>query len=163
MGIIFRKTPKGSSEIESRAHRLTPRMRSTLILVDGRRSDAELRTMIVQQCDETLQALVDQGFIEPAAQTAEPRPTATAPAPNPAPTPQAAPAARPEDFMQLRRDAVRQLTDLVGPMAESLAMRMERARDMAELAPMLATAAQIIGNVRGASAANAYSAKFKSD
>ena len=64
MAIIFRKTAKGMAEIETRAHRLVPRMRSALILVDGKRSDAEIGGMILQQVTETLHALAGQGFID---------------------------------------------------------------------------------------------------
>ena len=64
MATIYRKTAKGHSEIETRAHRLSPRLRSALILIDGRRSDDEVRKLSPQQADETLQLLVEQGFIE---------------------------------------------------------------------------------------------------
>ncbi len=46
MATIYRKTAKGHSEIETRAHRLAPRLRSALIMVDGRRSDDEVRKLI---------------------------------------------------------------------------------------------------------------------
>ena len=39
-------------------------------------------------------------------------------------------------------------------------MKIERCRDTAELRPLLDMAAQIIGNVRGASAAAAYRSRF---
>ena len=45
MSIIFRKTAKGISEIETREHRLTPRVRNALILVDGRRDLAALKML----------------------------------------------------------------------------------------------------------------------
>ena len=48
MATIFRKTEKGQREIETRALKLAPRFRSALILVDGRRSDAELIAMMPQ-------------------------------------------------------------------------------------------------------------------
>ena len=60
MATIYRKTAKGHTEIETRALRLSPRLRSALILVDGRRTDAELQRMILQQPDETLRGLVEQ-------------------------------------------------------------------------------------------------------
>jgi hypothetical protein len=161
MGILFRKTPKGSSEIETRAHRLPPRMRSTLILVDGRRSSDELRGLIGASCDETLQALREQGFIEVAgaaepAAPAAPAASRTADAATATP----APVRSAVDLTAIRRDAVRHLTDQVGPMAEALALRMERCKDLAELLPLIGTAAQVIANVRGAAAANAYRARF---
>jgi hypothetical protein len=64
-------------------------------------------------------------------------------------------------FETLRREAVRELVDRVGPMGETLGIRMERARTPAELAALLDTAAQIIANVRGAGAAQAYLQKYR--
>ena len=91
MPIIFRKTAKGVAEIETRAHRLPPRMRSTLILVDGKRDADDMRALVTQQADESLAALLEQGFIEAVGETmrAAPAPAqrtaAAAPAPAPAP------------------------------------------------------------------------------
>lgn len=168
MSTIYRKTPSGQDEIETRARRLPPRLRTALILVDGKRTEDELRQMIAQQADETLAALIEQGLIEAAeAPPARPRPatapgagataavpgvaTPTAPVPGPA-------AARP--FEQVRRDSVRHLTDLVGPMAEALAIKMEKTRSFDELKPLLELARQIIANSRGSSAAADFTAKF---
>ena len=154
MPTIFRKTAKGVTEIETRAHRLAPRMRSALIMVDGKRSDADLRPLIQQQPDETLAALAEQGFIE-----------MLAAAPDAVPAPRAAPAAaapaRPAaDFEARRRAAVRGLNDQLGPLAETLAIKIERARTADELRPLLATAVQVIGNARGRGAAADYAARF---
>jgi hypothetical protein len=154
MPTIFRKTAKGVTEIETRAHRLAPRMRSALIMVDGKRSDADLRPLIQQQPDETLAALAEQGFIE-----------VLAAAPDAAQAPRAAPAAaapaRPAaDFEARRRAAVRGLNDQLGPLAETLAIKIERARTADELRPLLATAVQVIGNARGRGAAADYAARF---
>lgn len=164
MPIIYRKTARGVAEIETRALRLPPRMRSALILVDGRRSDVELRTLILQQPDETLATLAEQGFIEIVARTADapPRPTANVSPPAASAEPAApSPAGEPvADFETLRRSAVRGLNDQLGPMAETLAIRMERARSAAELRPLLATAAQLIHQLRGRAAAEAYAARF---
>ncbi len=41
MAIVYRMTAKGVAEIETQAHRLLPRLRSALILVDGKKSDGE--------------------------------------------------------------------------------------------------------------------------
>jgi len=154
MPTIFRKTAKGVTEIETRAHRLAPRMRSALIMVDGKRSDADLRPLIQQQPDETLAALAEQGFIE-----------VLAAAPDAVQAPRAAPAAaapaRPAaDFEARRRAAVRGLNDQLGPLAETLAIKIERARTADELRPLLATAVQVIGNARGRGAAADYAARF---
>jgi hypothetical protein len=160
MAHIYRKTAKGAAEIETRAHRLTPRMRSALILVDGRRSEDELRALVQYQADETIDGLVSQGFIEVAG-VAAPKP-----APAPAPPPAAAPVAAPPrpapviDIKTLCRDAVRELSHQVGPMAEALAIRMERAKTYDELRPLLNSAAQVIDNTRGTTASNAFRSRF---
>ena len=39
MATVYRKTDKGRNEIETRANRLLPRLRSALIVVDGQRND----------------------------------------------------------------------------------------------------------------------------
>ena len=168
MATIYRKTAKGHSEIETRAHRLAPRLRSALILIDGRRSDDEVRKLIPQQADETLQLLVEQGFIEiigitqdapraaqPAARPANPAPAVAAPT-----LPAAAPAVPPRDFAATRAQAVRLFTDMVGPMSEALAMKMERARSPDELRPLVQTAQRIMGNARGGQAAADYGTRF---
>lgn len=68
MGVIFTKTPKGHAEITSKAGGLTPRVRRTLIFVDGKRTVDELRGML--QSDDlqhTLGMLEEEGYIELAA------------------------------------------------------------------------------------------------
>lgn len=146
MAIIFRKTAKGVDEIQTRAHRLAPRSRNALILVDGQRSDEDLGRLIQLQAAETLQALAAGGFIEAVASAVAP---ATAQAPPAAPL-------RPIDVALVRREAVRRLTDLVGPAGEDLCIRMERCKDIDALRPLLANARQIIVNTRGALAAAQY-------
>lgn len=168
MATIYRKTAKGHSEIQTRALRLPPRLRSALILIDGRRSDEDMRKLIQQQPDETLQTLNEQGFIEvirishdghgarPQAGGTPPRPPVaiSTPAPTVAPvTPSAAPL---RSFEAMRANAVRAFTDLVGPMAEALAIRMERSRSLDELLPLIQTAQSVIGNARGSQAAADY-------
>ncbi len=60
----YRKTAKGLAEIATRANKLPPRLRTALILVDGRRTDDELSSMLPKEADETLRWLSDSGFIE---------------------------------------------------------------------------------------------------
>ena len=65
MGVVFTKTPKGQNEIASRSGGLTPRVRRVLIMIDGKRSVDELRSML--QSDDlqhTLGMLEEDGFIE---------------------------------------------------------------------------------------------------
>jgi hypothetical protein len=162
MPTIFRKTAKGIAEIETRAHRLTPRMRSTLILVDGKRDGADLRQLITQQADETLQALAEQGFIEAVGETvhAAASPAGESAGPATVPPPPAAPA---QDVNVVRKAAVRMLVEILGPSSDTIAVRMEKARTMDELKPLLGQAAKLIMAARGRASAEAYAAMFPSE
>lgn len=154
MPIIYRKTAKGLSEVETREHRLPPRQRATLILVDGRRDADELGAMIPQQAEEIIAALLAQGFIEAVGVSASSPPRGRVAA-APAPAPVAAPVAD-AGFVKARGAAVRNVNDLLGPMGESVAIKMERARDADELRPLLQLAAQLIASARGRSAAEDF-------
>jgi hypothetical protein len=171
MATIYRKTARGQSEIETRALRLSPRLRSALILVDGRRSDEELRKMILQEPAQTLRWLAEQSLIEaigvthgaapPRFAPAPPRPAAPAANAPVAIAPEPPAAAVPQrNFEAWRADMVRSFTDAVGPMSEALAIKMERARNDGELRPLAEVAQRIISNARGAQAAASFSARF---
>ena len=160
MPTLFRKTAKGQTELETRQHRLTPRLRGLLILVDGKRDLAGLAALVPQQVEALLQELATQGFIEAFETAGAP---AAAPA-TAAAVPAAAVAASPTaDFEKLRREAVRAFTDVAGPAAETVAIRMEKAKSLDELRPLLAQAAQVLSSMRGRAAAEAFSARFPSN
>jgi hypothetical protein len=158
MAFVYRKTPKGLVEIETRAHRLPPRLRGALILVDGRKSDSELAALILAEPQVVLASLLTDGYIEVAATLADRDPESKSPAEPPA----AAPAVRivGPTLESTRRDAVRQLNDQLGPHAESLAIKMERARTMPELQPLLAQAVALLRAVRSRAVAEAFAARF---
>lgn len=68
MTVVFAKTALGLDEINRRGGGLTPRQRRVLILIDGRRSVAELRELV--QSDDlqhTLGLLEETGYVELAA------------------------------------------------------------------------------------------------
>jgi hypothetical protein len=159
MATIFRKTDKGQTEVETRAHRLSPRLRSALILVDGKRSSDELRKLIHQQADETLAALSEQGFIEIAAVSAAPAPAASATA-GESRAAGASSSGSPRDFDGLRRQLVRDFTELTGPLGEAMAIRLEKAGDRQALRNLLAAAGEYVIGVRGASTANDFVQRY---
>jgi hypothetical protein len=166
MGIIYRKTAKGIEEIQTRQWRLAPRARSALIMVDGQRQDEDLAKMLPGQALDTLQELLAGGFIEVAMRTAAPAvsPAPVSPAPGtPAPAapraataPASAAAPGSATFEQIRTEAVKRLLASVGPVAEDLAIRMERAKDFDALKPMVLQARDTIASIRGQQAANDY-------
>jgi hypothetical protein len=153
MPSIFRKSAKGATEIETRAHRLVPRLRAMLILVDGKRSDEELARLMPQHAADTLAALLAQGFVEvdvPARRCCGvPSPLGASSAPT-----------QTASFDTTRRVVVRALNDAIGPAAETLALRMERTHNLDELRALLPLAVQAVGNMRGRSAAEAFAARF---
>ena len=157
MATIYRKTGKGQHEIETRALRLAPRFRGLLILVDGRRSDAELLQLVPAAGLEALEALSTLGLIEAIGVTPEAKPEARARPEAPATGAAAGAAARTEVSLdKRRRDVVRDLTVLIGPAAETLAIRIERATDAGQLGTLVRTAAQTVATMRGRAAAEAF-------
>lgn len=153
MPTLYRKTPAGQAEVGSKAHHLPPRARSLLIMVDGKRTQSDLRAMLGPAVDEALSLLVREGLIEPMAEA----PT-TRPAPlDVAPPPPAAPAV---NLDALRREAARALTDGLGPMADALALRIETAKDPDQLRKAIAMGAEALDNVGKRAFAEAYRGRF---
>lgn len=158
MGTLYRKSAKGQTEIETRVHRLAPRLRTVLILIDGRRSDNELAKLVPGDAVESFQSLLREGFIE-VLSVVEERSTQRPP-PAKVTEPGALDQLNPRALERHRRDAVRALMDQVGPMAEAVAMRIEKCREWSELIPALHLAQQIIANTRGNDAAAEYGRRF---
>ncbi len=159
MTTIYRKSPKGQQEVETRANRLGPRLRTALILVDGRRSDADLRALIQVDADATLLTLVEGGYIEVVVTASAP---ASAPAPHAVPTPAVAapPVASAAALIERRRQAVRFLTDNLGPVAEDIALRIEKARNSAELRTAFELGRTVLERARGGATAARFAAQF---
>lgn len=99
--VRFTKTEKGQDEIRNRTHRLNPKLRQMLVLVDGAKPIGELVAAAVSLGSDAamLEALVRDGFIAPidapaaAVAVAAMVPAAAAPPAAPAPGPGAPPVA----------------------------------------------------------------------
>jgi hypothetical protein len=151
MTSVYRKTSKGIAEIETRANRLAPRLRGALILVDGRRNADDLNKLISTDPEGTLQALLEQGYIEslqpPAQAAAEPAkrrsPTGTEPA-----------------LADVRRMAVHRLLELLGPAAEGMAVRIEKVNTWGELLSIMNIACAMVRDTRGTAAALEFAERF---
>lgn len=146
MGIVYRKTEKGQAEIATRAHKLVPRLRSALILVDGKRSDEELAKLIPPPVEGVLASLQADGFIEALA--------AATPAIPPAPPPSAAAVVLTLD--ETRRRAVRWLSDHLGPFGDPLNLRLEKVKTAEELRATLLLAANFVRQQLGAARAQEF-------
>ncbi len=64
MDTVYRKTERGILEMATREQRLAPRLRSALILIDGKRLLRELQALLGPCHEEALRALEDLGLIE---------------------------------------------------------------------------------------------------
>jgi hypothetical protein len=74
MGVVFAKTPKGHDEIISKSGGLTPRQRRVLIMIDGKRTVDELRSMLqADDLQHTLGMLEEEAYIDMARVTIEGR------------------------------------------------------------------------------------------
>ncbi len=84
---VFDKTEKGREEIATRKHHLAPRLRTLLVLIDGKQSKEELLKKVagIGLGEEGLEELTNNGFIEiPAASQAAAMPGSAAPPEKPA-------------------------------------------------------------------------------
>ena len=166
------KTDKGRDAMARRAPELGPRLRSMLILVDGKRNAAELDKLGAGLGGGAalLEQLLAQGWIAPhdpngpSFQNTAPLadgqpPVAPAPAPAEVPTPPAAPpapvAAPPSaapvlPFVDARRLVVRFINDAAGPMGELTAIKVESCKTASELQALLPRVREALQNYRGA-------------
>ena len=168
---LFRKSAKGQEAFASRQSGLAPKLRSLLILVDGKRPVSDLVKMAVAGGDAL--ALLDQleaeGYIEsdsrpkPSFEASTvpqslmpaggPEPSDTAPPP-PAPAPVAAKApAAPPTLAQAKQLAARLVTSALGPVGEELCLRIEASRSLVDYTAAVKRAYAVIREVRGGAAA----------
>ncbi|TWG91810.1 hypothetical protein L599_002100000130 [Luteimonas sp. J16] len=150
---VYAKTAAGQQEIGERKAGLDIRQRRLLILVDGHRSVDELRQVSgLQDALALLESLQAKGLVSPVAGAAPapapgPAPAAAAAASGPAPA-----AAAGGDLRDRRRRAAHAVNEMLGPMGEDLALRLEEAKSEDVLEQLLERARTVIGDVRGKAA-----------
>jgi len=131
--VVYAKTAKGTEEIQSRGHKLPPRTRMLLIMVDGRATAGELiergKAGGNSTAFETLAQLEAGGFIAPAGNAL---PAASRPAPPPAGA-STADMTRERSLPSVRRFAIEQMITLLGPNGDEFTARIESAADRATL------------------------------
>jgi hypothetical protein len=169
-GAAYRKSSKGTEAIAARLHGLTPRLRSLLIVVDGKKSGQELLKFAANlgDADAMVNDLLSGGFIEPVPGSDLGVPATPAPAPVATPPAQAQPAAdelaepaapqRPSVTLpEAKRLAVRRLVDLMGPMADDLCIGIESAKNPDQFMNAVRKAHNMIQAFRGEDAASKFS------
>jgi hypothetical protein len=150
--LVYHKSAKGAEAIASRQHGLGPRLRSTLIMVDGKRSFDELAKFSVSgDTENVLSQLLDQGFIE------------ALPAQSSAPAPLASAAAVPDrpgvTLLEAQRFVSHRLTDLLGPNAEELCLRIEGTKNVHDFQVAVARAEGLLRQFRSAQTAADFAAE----
>lgn len=123
---VFQKTARGRSEIAQRSAQVPAAVRSVLIMVNGRDSQAALAARGLADVPAHLRALAELGLIEPV-----PPPPPPAPPPSPPPAPPA-PAAPVPDLGVLRQQVLARLAPHFGPDTPTVAQALRAARTAAE-------------------------------
>jgi hypothetical protein len=164
-GAVLAKTAKGSDEVKSRAHGLAQKLRSLLIMVDGTSTAGDLLARFggIPDVEAGLEALVAQGFVEvrggppasPAASAAPATPAASARSAVPAPAAAAAPQTRQQAMSALTR----MLHDAIGPDADLLTGRLEKAKTRAEFIAAVERCTETLEALAGKTRAQAFGAR----
>lgn len=154
---VYRKSAKGAEALARRDPALGMRLRSLLILVDGKRSAEELVRLSASPAElqQSFAQLLELGMIEPLPPPPGPdaAPVATSPA--------AAVPTRIVTLAEAQRVAVRGLTNLLGPTADDLCLRIEGARTAQDLLAVIKRAEIAVRTARGAQAAAAFMADME--
>lgn len=158
MKTIYRKTAKGSEAIANRQSGLGPRHRSLLIMIDGKRSVAELAPVgsALGDVADLIQALQAEGLIEALNAPAPAAPAAGAQGAEPAEAPPRV------TLSQAQRHAVRLLNDLLGPGGADLCMRVESTKSAQEFRAVLKRAEQVVRDGLGARKAERFIEEMES-
>lgn len=160
----YRKSGKGAEAIASRLHGLSPRLRSLLIVVDGKKTGQDLLKFAAHLGDADAMAteLIDGGFIEPVPGTDTPgtkpvegggvarQAVATTPA---EPTAQTQPGVT---LPQAKRLATRLLIELMGPMADDACISIESAKNPDQFMSAVRKAHGLVRSFQGEGAASKF-------
>ena len=162
---IYRKTPKGSEAIANRqAGLVSPKLRSVLIMVDGKRSYIELAalTTALGDCEQLLSQLMQDGLIETdegafaidaVGDITQFQMAATVPAPLEATPP--APIER-GTLSGAKRFTSQLLVEMLGPTSDVLCMKVESAASIEEFVSVLRRTKSIVRDIKGTSAAERF-------
>lgn len=153
--MTYVKTKKGEQVSPVNPCGLTWPQRFALMMINGQRSDAELSSSINSRFDETMLTLADQGFIERVSSTAQAGVQIDAQT-------DAAAQGR-QKPKEIKRAAVRWLTDHLGPHADPICIQIERAATGDELIIALNLAHVFAVRQLGATRAEGFAAFLPSE
>jgi predicted amidohydrolase YtcJ len=146
LATLYKKTRQGELVSPTKPFGLPWPLRYALMLVNGKRSDDELRAQISAHGDEALQSLLESGFIEVASVADDANKKTKSPKP-------AEPA---RDLARSKRLAVRWLADHMGPFADPVNLKIERAKNSDELLQALHMGRNFVTQQLGATMAGQF-------
>lgn len=158
---VYSKTPKGVAEIAARSAQLSMTTRRVLIMIDGKRSVDELAVLLRPgEIDAVVAQLETAGLIQHnSATSAIDVPTVAGRVLDTvAPSTQggAPDEQNPMTLDEAKRRAVRELTDRLGPGAETLAIRIESCRTIEDFRERVREAERLVTAALGPAAAQDY-------
>jgi hypothetical protein len=152
--LVLVKTPQGVAEVAARGGGLSMAERRILIMVDGKRTVTDLAPLLRPgEVEGVVRALEAGGFIR---RVGGDEKAAAPPAPAPAEAPAPMPEERPLTLEELKRRAVRELNDRLGPEAEIMSIRIEQARNNEDLRERLREAERLVSGLMGEAVAQEY-------
>jgi hypothetical protein len=169
--LIYVKTPKGSAEVRLRVGGLTLQARRILIMIDGARTLGELAPLVPGgTLEEVIGLLQSRGLIRPSGDDEAPVAGLLAGANTMQP---AAPATRQPTLVpdtvgppsegrlylpvdEVKRRAVHELNEQLGPDASSIALRIERSTNVEELRELLRESERLVARMAGEGAAQEF-------
>ncbi|MEY4883868.1 MAG: hypothetical protein RIS34_1722 [Pseudomonadota bacterium] len=162
---IFRKSVKGAEAIPIRQAGFSPKLRSVLIMVDGKRRFHELAPLISMLGDPhvLMTELETTGLIELVGGTPDAPVASGAKLADPAPIVSPSIVAAPATLAGARRFASRLLTGLLGPMSETLCVKIEAARDLVEFIAAVKRARDVVREVKGQTAAAQFISQIEAN
>ena len=151
---IYDKTAKGKEEIATRKYQLATRLRTLLVLIDGRRTEEELLRNVagLGLGASALAELVEHGYIVLAtsyASLAEPS-LAEPPAPSPVPEP-----AQYAQFQAIYDFYNNTIKNTIGLRGFTLQLKVEKASSVAELRELRQAYIEAVQKARGSETAAA--------
>ncbi|MDO9419414.1 MAG: hypothetical protein Q7T66_02005 [Herminiimonas sp.] len=158
---IYHKTPKGAQAIANRQSGLSPKLRSLLIMVDGKRAYPDLTALTTADgdCEQMLSQLVQDGLIEPVGGTLPVGAASDAPFPERVATTPAPLVAA--SLPEAKRFTSHLLVDMLGPTSDVLCMKIESAGNLAEFVSAVKRARDVVRDIKGASAAERFIAQIE--
>src|SRR5262249_7287182 len=145
--LVYAKTAKGAAEVASRSGAVSLAARRVLIMIDGKRTLAQLAPLArTGEISAIVEQLETQGLVQPV--------QAGAAATTPMFAPPEAEDEYAEDrlggnFESVKRRAIRELADRLGPDSEVMASRIDQCRSTEELRQRLHEAERLVAGMLG--------------